>query len=486
MRSVGRLLVVVVGCCLAAGCGTQALPGTGSGGAPADAGAGSGGGSTDAGSGGGGSGGGSTDAGSGGGSGGGATDAGSGGGSGGGATDAGSGGGATDAGSGGGSADGGGGGDGGTVASDCAGLAPSALPTMVAYQKTYSNASQANFCGLPIGDGNGYLALETFNGSHPSYTVLNPAGLVTGGFGFWHGQAWPKPVGFTGYGGSSTQQMVAVENFDESGHTTSSTGVNGSAVFAPEPSGGLFAVGRFNPGGASSIPPDHPVVEMFNADASVRYGPIALGTDATVFGAGVDLLGRAVVIVDGSATFGAGSIAAFWFAYDGTPMTGLFQALTGFVAGPSTWFETSALIGNGLALRRMDSTTGSFTEERRTSQWLALLPSGQAHSDPAPGWLTSRPNTNMQFARSRLAYAFSPWAADVSSCAQQVEVVSPAGNSCSTQTFAVDGSACTTRELRLGLDGTVAQMLPASREQNQPAGSTVYTCTLRYWPGALR
>lgn len=386
----------------------------------------------------------------------------------------------------GGTAGGGGGADGGTVVSDCAGLAPAAVPAAIVYQATYSASSQPNFCGLPIGDGNGYVALETFNGSHPAYTLLTPAGLPKGGIALWHGEAWPIPSGFIAYSGSSTQQMVGVTAFDDSAQSVGGSSVNGSAIHVPDPNGGLFAVGRFNPGGGPSVPPAHPVVEMFNADASVRYGPLALGTDATVFGAGVDLLGRTVVIVDGSATFGAGSFAAIWFAANGTPMTGLFQVLSGFVAGPSTWFETSPLLGSGLALRRMDAPSGSSTEERRTSQWLALLPSGQARADAAPGWLSSRPDTNMQFARSRLAYAFSPWAADVPACAQQVEVVSPTGNSCGTQTFPVDASACTTRELRLGLDGTVAQMLPASREQNQPAGSAVYTCTLRYWPGALR
>ena len=38
--------------------------------------------------------------------------------------------------------------------------------------------------------------------------------------------------------------------------------------------------------------------------------------------------------------------------------------------------------------------------------------------------------------------------------------------------------------LRLG--GERRQMLPADREQNDPPGSTVYTCTLRFWPAALR
>ena len=89
-------------------------------------------------------------------------------------------------------------------------------------------------------------------------------------------------------------------------------------------------------------------------------------------------------------------------------------------------------------------------------------------------------------ARAERAYAFLPWATDVKTCGQQVEVVSPSGASCGKLDFPVDSGACRTRELRLGLDGTVLQMLPASREQNNPPGSTIYNCTLRFWPGALR
>jgi hypothetical protein len=218
---------------------------------------------------------------------------------------------------------------------------------------------------------------------------------------------------------------------------------------------------------------------MVGHDGTLRYGPKPLGSRATVFGQAVDPNGRALVILDG----GPGTISAIWFNTDGTPATEVFTILTGFQPGPNTWFEASPLLDGSMAVRRVDLPDYRFWEERR-SQWLAVLPSGVARADPAPDWLARRPDTRMELVRNRRAYAFLPWAAQVGTCNQQVEVASPSGASCGKLDFTVDGNACRTRELRLGLDGTVMQMLPADRETTRP-GMTVTTCTLRFWPAAL-
>jgi hypothetical protein len=91
----------------------------------------------------------------------------------------------------------------------------------------------------------------------------------------------------------------------------------------------------------------------------------------------------------------------------------------------------------------------------------------------------------MELARTGRAYAFLPWSADAAPCDQSVEMVSPGGNSCGKADFAIDGNACQTRDLRLAGDGTVMQMLPASREHFAPGSSVATTCTLRLWPAAL-
>ncbi|GAC1344044.1 MAG: hypothetical protein NVSMB23_18540 [Myxococcales bacterium] len=366
---------------------------------------------------------------------------------------------------------------------ECAGLAPSALPAMVAYQETYSTGSQPTFCeGLPIGNGDGIVGMLTWSLSHPTYRLADPGGKSLGVIGVWHGEVWPAPRGFIGYSGSSTEQVVVVSSWTSSGGNAGSDRIRGDGLFAPDPDGGLFAVGRLTRSPEQLVPPPETIVQMFNSDATTRWGPLPLGTKAVVLGAGVDLLGRAVVILDG----GPGSIDAVWFDQQGANLTGTFRVLSNFQAGPSTSFETSPLIGGGLALRRMDAPSGGRASEVRTSEWVALLPSGRAAVDAVPRWLAQRPNTNMTPVRARRAYAFTPWGTAATACDQRAEIVARTGTGCGTADFPVDAAACTTRELRVGLDGTVLQMLPASREQNQPAGSTVYTCTLRYWPAAFR
>jgi len=91
----------------------------------------------------------------------------------------------------------------------------------------------------------------------------------------------------------------------------------------------------------------------------------------------------------------------------------------------------------------------------------------------------------MELVRGRRAYAFLPWESDGTVCDQQIEIVAPSGSSCGKLDFPIDGRPCRTRELRLGADGTVLQKMPGDREAS-PTNNGVFTCTLRYWPAALR
>jgi hypothetical protein len=53
----------------------------------------------------------------------------------------------------------------------------------------------------------------------------------------------------------------------------------------------------------------------------------------SVFGVGVDVLRRSLVITDGAAAFGGGRVSAQWFEKNGTPLTGEFVLLTGWSRG---------------------------------------------------------------------------------------------------------------------------------------------------------
>jgi hypothetical protein len=360
---------------------------------------------------------------------------------------------------------------------------PASLPAPTTHVEQYSTASQAGLCDvLPTATVDGTVAFPFYETGHPEWKFLSPSGSVLGQFAVRTGDLFPDLFGgFIGYGGDSGHQVVSVAVVDDSGSITGSTEIVGQGFEVPDPNGGLFLVGAFTTS-FEAPPPPRRVAYKVDRAGKLRYGPVPFSSNAAIFGGGVDVNGRAVVILDG----GAGKIDAIWLDEDGKQVTTNFTVLTGFQPGPSTWFETSQLIGGGLALRRMDAPSNSSSEQRRSSQWVALLPSAQARTDPLPDWLAQRPDTHMEFARNRRAYAFLPWAKDADACDQQIELLAVSGISCGKVDFPIDGNACRTRELRVGLDGTVLQKLPADHEQPAAPGSPVFSCTLRYWPAALR
>lgn len=373
--------------------------------------------------------------------------------------------------------------DAGTAtANDCDGLMPGPLPAMVQYQTTVDYGMPHMDCRLPIGEGGGHVALDVAARGQPTWTVLDSSGKKTGSFTAGNGEAWGNQLGFVlwagpnrSFGPPGQPQMTSVAGYDSTGsRLIAQTAVTAStAVFAPNPRGGLLAVGRLSVGGSAA---DHQMAMMFDAGGGILWGPVELPSDAAVFGLGVDEQGQSLIIFDG----GSGNVDAVWLRGNGAAPDGSFRLITGFQAGASTWFETSPLIDSGLAIRRMD---GAANTEIRTSQWLLVLKNESKTPQDAPDWLKQRPNTDLQLARSGRAYAAVPWAANANRCDQQVEILSPTGVSCGKVDFAVDQNACQTRPLRLGPDGTVMQMLPTSREQLLMP--PVYTCTLRYWPAAL-
>ena len=362
-----------------------------------------------------------------------------------------------------------------TTTNDCNGLMPGALPTQVNYSADYP-PTQFGFCGLPLGDGMGVLGFEVSQNGHPNWDLVSPSGVKQGSTGFWRGFLYDQPVGFIGRGGSSADETDNVDSVDENGNVRNNTAIRGSGISVPMPNGGMLLAGRFALGFPGGTFPQG--LWRFNQDGTRRWGPVPT-TQNAIFGAGADLLDHSLIVFDG----GSGRIMAQWFDANGAPMTGEFELIHSFSAGRNTWFETAALIGGGVAVRRVDQPDDS--NERHTSQWLAVLASGSTQVQAAPAWLTSRPNTDLKLVESGRAYATAPTAQDAASCGQNVEVLSPSGNSCATLTFTVDGSACTTRELRIGRDGTVMQMLPADREHDVTV-SGVRTCTMHFWPAALR
>jgi hypothetical protein len=370
--------------------------------------------------------------------------------------------------------------DGGTGgASACEGIVPATLGTDIVHS-TFISGTDNQACGMPAGNGDGFVAYGTTTTSSVSWTLLDPTGGEHGTVGAHNGDLLPAAAGFVLHSGDSSF-LLQVTGYDDVGTMLGRSAVNGHALFARNPAGGVFAAGPLTAANVLPDPGTPAVAIMFNDDGTVRYGPVSLGERA-VLGVGVDRLGRAVVIFDGADASGNGAFSAIWLDPGGGLLTADFEVLSGAPNNGFTHFETSALAGSGLALSRVeDHVTGV-----RTSEWVALLPSGAASSEAAPTWLTSRPNTTFELVRGGRAYAFLPRAAALDHCSQQVDLVAVSGDSCGSVSFVVDSAACTSRDLRVGLDGTILQMLPNDREPNEcPARCDVVSCTLRFWPAVL-
>jgi len=328
-----------------------------------------------------------------------------------------------------------------------------------AFEDPTSHGSDLEFV-----DRKGSFLREQYDSSESPRPLRQPAGVLVWGDA---GHLNPNP------------DQVPLLSFDSSGNAAGNTTFRAkNPAGAEDPAGGALFAGDISlaPSGAYS----HAAV-MFNGSGttpSVRWGPKPLASSGAVFGLGVDVLGRSLVITDGAPKLGGGNITAQWFDKDGTAMTGEFVLLTGFVAGQATWFETSPLVGGGLMVRRMDG--GSF----RTAKALVVLASGKDTVSPAPDWMVSRPNTRLQLARGGRAYAVLPYGAQGADCTQRVEVVAPDGTSCGSRDYAIAAGKCDTMDLMLGSDGTVIQQLPSAMETITPLST--HSCTWRWWSAAAK
>ena len=284
------------------------------------------------------------------------------------------------------------------------------------------------------------------------------------------------------YLGWEIQYGQMISNFDSAGKDTGATRFanysgRSNLPAAADPNGGVLFAGDLATG--PSDPTLHAAV-MFEGGGmrpAVRWGPKVLASDGTVRGLGVDVRSRSLVITDGASRFGSGTISAQWFDKDGVPLTGEFLLVAGFSAGQSTWFETSALMGGGLLVRRMDGPSSASA--------LVVVDSGREHVAAPPEWMIARRDSRMQIARSGKAYAVLPLGTKSVPCTQRVEVVAPDGTSCGSTDYPIAGASCDTLDLLLGADGTIIQQLPTGMEATNDVVSG-HTCTWRWWSGALQ
>jgi hypothetical protein len=376
----------------------------------------------------------------------------------------------------------------------CSAIAPPDDVPMQQFVHTQDGTYYACFPGL--GDANGTLAFPRAfsDASHHGsvFEFVTTANVHLGERGGTSEGPRPQqqPSGLVMYGDRGhmfpVQDAVLIRSWDSSGKALGDAVLRAQNVSGfPDPAGGLLLAGDL------SIPIDPSAVSshsaaMYTGGGSapiLRWGPNALASSGTVYGTGVDLLGRALVITDGRAKFGRGTISAQWFERDGRALTDEFVLVSGFSAGESTWFETSPLIGSGLAVQRVDYTYSQIGTYHAHA--LVLVGSGQPSVQPAPDWMVARPDTRLQIVRGGRAYAVIPYGAKGAACTQRIEVVAPDGSSCGARSYPIASGNCDTHQLSVGADGTVIQMLPDAMETKDPIAFT-HTCTWRWWPAALQ
>jgi len=362
--------------------------------------------------------------------------------------------------------------------STCATIAP---PTAVTMEQYVAYPSQAALCRSGLADASGALAFQMMFPHVSAIDFVNrsrPFGREQT-FASTEPNLIEQPSGFAAVGNAGylgPRNVIDLGRWDAAGNSFGDAWRQAqNQASAADPAGGVLVAGDLSADGSSA--PQHQAV-MFSGGGeavSVTWAQ-PLAAAGPVFGAGVDVLGRSLVITGGA----SGSITAQWFDHDGTALTGEFTLIASFTPGQNTWFETAPLIGSGLEVRRMDALP-------LTAQALLVVQSGSTAAQDAPAWMTSRPNTRLQLARQGTAYAVLPYGESGVACTQTVELLGSDGTSCGSRDYPIASGTCDTYDLTLGADGTVIQQLPLSMETpiQKPTGNW-NTCTWRFWSGALR
>ncbi|HEX7624690.1 MAG TPA: hypothetical protein VF400_14030 [Anaeromyxobacteraceae bacterium] len=159
---------------------------------------------------------------------------------------------------------------------------------------------------------------------------------------------------------------------------------------------------------------------------------------------------------------------ARWYDENGVPLTDSFPVPGTPHAGIDPWFKL--LLDGRVAIN--DGAT-----------WAAVLPDGQAHNDPVPDWLSSRPNTRIATIRQGSGYAVMPLLFSGSS---KFEILTPDGSSCGAFNTPApsppNGETWGPESLNVGYDGTLLEV------DNAHGGDLDVSihCVYRWWPALLK
>ncbi len=371
--------------------------------------------------------------------------------------------------------------DGGTIASDCDGLVPPA-PGAPSQFRLVNQDLTAGACFPGEADGTGHIAVSWQGELQPhasNYAFVDPStSTQVGSFSGTRLILIGEVSGFMGgecLGANCEQDYVVLS---PTGGVRFRSPVSGTSngLQANDPTGGMIHARLSAPDanqaqtvlldaidGSGNIRWTRSLPEAFAANEA---GHVVVGVDrqGDVLALWMTSLGR----------FGTAAWAGQWFDHAGNPGPE-FQALAGG-AIPQAFFER---VGNGLFL-------AGFAASGSSRSWLGQFEPLAVSISPAPSWLAARPAVALHMVHGGLGYALLPFPGASAACEQDIEVISPSGQSCGTASFTVGGGSCTTSGIAVGFEGTVIQQLPREREAACTAAGHQCDCTYRFWPGFFR
>ncbi|HZR07009.1 MAG TPA: hypothetical protein VFA79_00405 [Myxococcales bacterium] len=332
-----------------------------------------------------------------------------------------------------GGAGGGGGGSpdgGGSAALDCTGVVPGDLGNAVTVTTPHGGG---DLCYNATADLSGNVAAEAHPGSQGD--------AWTGTWQIWSATGSPRGT-FAGVGGDVYGQQEGFQSTQGSALVAwSATGQ--AARRSPLDDKCAYEAFFSAPGGTLVLERCGTKLKAYRFDAQGAPGASAEIGDAAAAAGIVDFQNRALIAVSQG-----GAYAARWYDANLKPAAAPFTLPGSGGSKP----VVRPLLGGGAAIQ-IDGA------------WVAVTQSGAGSAEPAPQWLASHPNFDLQFIRQARAYALIPRSG--APARDTLDLYSGAGERCGSVKFPVDG-------LSMGPDGTVIG-------SSGDAG-----CTHAFWSGLLR
>ena len=353
----------------------------------------------------------------------------------------------------------------GALTSDCTGVVPDAAALTAHYSIVQTHGS-ATGCLTQDGDGNGAIATALYNFPFDVFNWTSrdeASGEVYGTLGAPQ-FLLAQNDGFLGLTGTHHNEPLDLHAWNEDG-----TG-RGVVNLAPhidqlvyraavDPTGGALVVLSKKTGGTWNVSG-----QLFDDAANDNSGKQVVATGAGAapqfVGAGVDLLGNALIAWDGHPQgFAAGTLLGVWMDQGGNLLTDVFVVATGIDPAYEPRFLPLAE-NEGLALENKGI-------------WRAQIADLSTTPAPAPAFLLARPNTSFALIRSGNAYAvWSEANFDLGTCEQRVETYASAGNLCGHVSLRSAPGPCGQDRLKVTRDGTGIDLFQNAANQ----------CTWKVYP----